>query len=217
MQLMNVISWSSFKTLKSSKNLGIQYSETESYYNIFLAEDKSFLWNISLLKGSEDSDDFEANYKSDANKPLEYRSTDGLPKVASAKFVESLNFFPTGNTEQASLSSEETKYIKFHFNVSYTLSGVHVSWKDANFGDYIIFEVGVYTGASEDDFVALNTFSDGFKVMGTNSIVFDVPTVKTVPSTIDIGYGSMDVYIRVKCVNIGGSASKVIVNLIGWK
>jgi len=218
MQLMDIYTWDDFKSLINSKKLLIQYTDNGSRYEIFASESSAFLWHITLSKTTnvDEITDFETNFKSSANKPLEYRSSDGLVKVASAKFVESLGFYLTGESTQADLAANSTGYIKYHFDDPYTLSGVTACWKDANFGDYLDFEVGVYTSSEESSFVSLSKFASKFQIMGTGHILIDVPTVKTVPSTINIGYGDMDVYTRVKAVNVGSSASKVIVNLVGW-
>jgi len=209
------LNYSDLKSLIEAKNLRLQYSETSSRYSLFAIEG-SISWESTLIKSTDDATDFENNLKDTANKPLEYRSNDGLIKVASAKFVESLGFYLTGEATQADLTADSSGYIKYHFDDPYTLSGVVAFWKDANFGDYLDFEVGVYTSADESSFISLSSFASQFKIMGTDSVIIDVPTVKTVPSTIDIGYGTMDVYIRIKATNVGSVDSKVIVNLVGW-
>ena len=214
---MECSSWSSYKLMTENKRLLVQFADMGSYYDLYAPEGSIFVWHYSLVKDDTDSlNDFENNYKNDWNKPLEYRSSDGLLKVASAKFVESLGLHLTGATDQVEMSAESTEYIKYHFDDPYTLSGVTAFWKDANFGDYMDFEVGVYTSAEESSFISLNKFASKFKIMGTDHITIDVPTVTTIPPTVNIGYGDMDVYVRIKSVNVGSSASKVIVNLVGW-
>ena len=70
MQIMSVNSWSDYKTLVTNKTLLMQYSDDGNTYNIFAPEAQTFLWNISLLKGTSDATDFENNYKSAANAPM---------------------------------------------------------------------------------------------------------------------------------------------------
>lgn len=70
MQLMNVNSWSDFKTLVTNKVLLMQYSDNGISYEIFAPEATVFLWTTSLVKGSSDATDFENNYKSAANAPM---------------------------------------------------------------------------------------------------------------------------------------------------
>jgi hypothetical protein len=76
---MNVASWSNYKTLVSNKLLLIQYSETNTHYEIFAPEGNAFLWAFTLLKGTSDATDFENNYKASANQKL---GSDGMPMVA---------------------------------------------------------------------------------------------------------------------------------------
>jgi len=218
MQIMNIESWNSFKALVNTKDLLIQYSEDDNYYYIYAPEASTFLWQITLIKDSgTDVTDFETNFKSSANKPLEYRSEDGLVKVASAKFTEKLGFYLTGATEQLELTGAGSGYIKFHFDDPYTLSGVHAQWSNANFGDKMDFIVGVYTDLEDEGtFIPLSQFADDFKVMDSGSILIDVPTVKTVPPTINLGNGDMDVYIRIKVESVGSNTSRYIINLVGW-
>lgn len=66
---MPVNTWAEFKALMTTKLLQIQYYETNLNYEIFASEAGVFVWNISLLKdGGADVLDFEANFKSNANK-----------------------------------------------------------------------------------------------------------------------------------------------------
>lgn len=97
MIIMPINSWSSFKTLvaPANKNLSVQYSETSAAYEIFAMEASAFMWTISILKDSgADVTDFEANYKSTANKAIEPRDPDGArilrPKAAKSGWTFSL-------------------------------------------------------------------------------------------------------------------------------
>lgn len=218
MQPMNIQSWSAFKDLVSAKELLIQYSEDANYYYICSPEAGALIWQTTLVKDNgTDVTDFETNFKSSSNKPLEYRSEDGLVKVASAKFTEKLGFYLTGATDQLELTGTGSGYIKFHFDDPYTLSGVHAIWSNANFGDKMDFIVGVYTDPEDEGtFIPLSQFADDFKVMDSGSILIDVPTVKTVPPTVNLGNGDMDIYIRIKVESVGSNTSRYIINLVGW-
>lgn len=66
MIFMTTQTWSEFKTVVASKSLRPQYSEDSTTYDIY-AVDSAFCWRFSLIKGSADSDDFEANHKSTYN------------------------------------------------------------------------------------------------------------------------------------------------------
>jgi len=219
MKSIKIDNWSFFKdTVITKKKLGLQYTENNLNYFIFAGEAGIFFWEITLEKTSEDALDFETNYKTDANSPLEFRSEEGLIKFASAKFVDTLSFFPTGAADQLELSTATLGFIKYHFETLYTLAGVHAFWENASFGDFISLSVGVYTTPNdENSFIEIAQFADQYKILGTHSIQFDVPTVKTVPPTVNLGFGDLDVYIRVVVGHTTNTTAKYIVNLIGWK
>lgn len=64
-----VDSWSNFKTLASTKQLEMNYTEFSNRYEISVNEG-ILLWHITLIKDSgTDVGDFETNYKSIANRP----------------------------------------------------------------------------------------------------------------------------------------------------
>lgn len=87
-------SWSAFKTTAVSKVLSIQYDETSSEYQIF-ALDGSIVYVTTIFKNSvptvsdidqstndANKQDFEANFKSSANQPLEPRTNEGIKKLS---------------------------------------------------------------------------------------------------------------------------------------
>lgn len=224
-----ILTWSEFKSLATSKNFRIQYTESSSIYTIF-AVDGILQYETEIFKNATNQvanatlentnqTDFETNYKPTANLPLEYKSSDGLTKFAPSKFADVLSLYVDGTSGLADMASGETKYCKTHYSFPYTLAGVNVNWTSANWGDYVDFEAGFYTDeADEATFYSLNKFGDHYRIYGDGKITFDVPTVKVVPSTVQVAPGVFkNVYIRCKCVNVGSSASKVIVNLVGWK
>lgn len=64
-----ITSWSSFKTLAGTKQLGFHYIEYPTRYDIIINEGV-LSWNISLTKdGGDDVTDFENTYKALSNKP----------------------------------------------------------------------------------------------------------------------------------------------------
>jgi hypothetical protein len=80
MQIMNATSWTSFKSLVTSKQLLIQYSEIDNYYDIYAPEAGAFLWHVIVYKdGGTDVTDFETHYKATANAPLEIKAATGRP------------------------------------------------------------------------------------------------------------------------------------------
>jgi len=219
MKNIKIDDWTFFKTtVITRKKLGLQYTENNLNYFVFAGEAGIFFWEITLVKNTEEALDFETNYKDTANSPLEFRSAEGLIKFASAKFVDTLSFFPTGATDQLELTEATLGFIKYHLDTPYTLAGVHAFWENAAFGDFISLSVGVYsTENDENSFIEIGQFADQYKILGTHSIQFDVPTVKTIPSTINLGFGVVDVFIRVVVGHVTNTTAKYIVNLIGWK
>lgn len=221
---MKCLTWTDFKnTCITKKKLCIQFEDLDTQYRI-IGPDNSLIWEITLNKlmddGSANPDvtDFETNYKDGANMPLEYRSTDGLLKVASAMFSDAKSFWVDGTATQANISASSTVYIKKHFTDEFTISGVDARWFGANWGDYLDFEVGFYTNpADETTFQTIQQFADNYKIFQDGNRLFDVPTVKIIPPTATIGGNTFDIYVRVTCVNVGANASKVIINLVGWK
>lgn len=62
-------SWSDFKTLAGTKQLGFQYLEFATRYEIYIAEG-SLVWKIALMKDAgSDVTDFETTYKALSNRP----------------------------------------------------------------------------------------------------------------------------------------------------
>jgi hypothetical protein len=61
--------WQEFKSIVDSKQLLIQYEESESYYYLF-AVDNPIVYTYRLEKGTNDAIDFEQNYKPYANKRI---------------------------------------------------------------------------------------------------------------------------------------------------
>lgn len=85
---MRDVSWAIFKAFVDSKNLRMQYVEDTLNYYLYCF-DASFGLECSLAKDeSGDTVDFETNYKSSANLPLESVDADGAklvnPKLASS-------------------------------------------------------------------------------------------------------------------------------------
>lgn len=63
------VSWTTLKALAVTKQLGIQYVETASWYDIYINEGV-LVWSVSLPKdGGADVTDFENTYKALSNRP----------------------------------------------------------------------------------------------------------------------------------------------------
>ncbi len=69
MVILPINVWSDFKTLAVVKQLGLNYIESSTNYDIYINEGV-LIWNISLIRdGGEDVTDFETTYKPLSNKP----------------------------------------------------------------------------------------------------------------------------------------------------
>jgi len=213
---MEIGDWTNFKNLVASKVLLPQYQDLGDRYDLYAPESGSFMWHTVILKdGGSNETDFETNYKSTYNQSLEYRSTDGLPKVANAMFTDAASYWVDGASGQMTILAGQTGYVKTHLDRNFKLSGVDVHWSGSNAGDYINFEVGVYNGDSsnEANFIQLAQFANQYKIMGEGTKMFEVSTVKVVPST----YNGLNVYVRTTYVNAGASIATLLVNLLVYK
>jgi len=61
--------WQDFKNTVDSKQLLIQYEESELYYYLFAVDDP-VIYTYRLEKGTNDAVDFEQNYKPYANRRI---------------------------------------------------------------------------------------------------------------------------------------------------
>lgn len=207
--------YSSFKTLVSSKVLLPQFLDCGDRYHLFAIED-NISWQYDLNKdGGSDQTDFETNYQPTCNKPLEYRSVDGLPKYASALFTDSSSYWVDGSNGILITNAGQTAYVKTNFSVPFKINGVDVHWANANVGDAIDFQVGIYTGDITDEttFVQMAQFGNQYRIMGTDTKMFDTSMVSLVPPT----YNGASVYIRTKYINVGPNNTTLLINLLGYK
>jgi hypothetical protein len=175
-----------------------------------------------FIAASADQIDFETNYKQTFNQPLEYRSVDGLPKFASAMFVDNLGYWVDGSNGIATILPGQTGYLITTFKTDFQLNGIDVHWAGANLGDYINFDIGVYTNndtSTQDNYVMLAQFGNQYRILGDGTKTFSVDTVKTVPPTFTIPptYDQLTVYIRTTYVNAGQNSVSLCVNILGYK
>jgi hypothetical protein len=114
------------------------------------------------------------------------------------------------------IPSGQTGYLKTSFSVPFKLNSVDIHWESANFGNYINFEIGVYSNndiSSESNFITLSQFVNQYHVLGDSTKTFIINTVKNIPPT----YNGLNVYVRTTYVNSGGTAVNLCVNLLGYK
>lgn len=91
-------SWSDLKTVVSNKNLALQYEDDGSFYRVF-AFDKSICYRCDIYQedpAGTDQDDFETNYKDDANGPDEIKDPDRKAFVVSvSRPLNTYTYFTT--------------------------------------------------------------------------------------------------------------------------
>jgi hypothetical protein len=210
------IDYTTFWSLVSSKSLLPQYIDGGDCYSIFAVEDNISWETIAQKDGTANQTDFETNHLASCNQPLEYRSIDGLPKVASAMFTDNLSYWVDGSNGILSIPAGQTGYVKTNFSFPFKLQGIDFHWDGSNFGDYLNFEAGVYNNndtSSEANFIQLSQYANKYRVIGSDTKSFIVDTVKTVPPT----YNGLNIYLRTTYVNVGSASVNLCVNLIGYK
>jgi hypothetical protein len=208
--------WFNFKDLVSSKGLLPQYQDLGDRYDLY-APESPFVWHTIVIKdGGTNQTDFETNYKTSYNQPLEYRSVDGLPMIASAMFTDALSFWVDGSNGYLQIPAGQTAYSTTNFSVPYKLNGVDIQWANANAGDYVNFDVGVYNGGdptNQSTFIQIAQFANQYRLYGSAEKSFILDTVSTIPPT----YNGLNVYIRTTYVNTGLSNVMLFINLLGYK
>jgi len=140
MELIEITSWSDFKALVANKKLLMQYEDSAEWYRIFAPEASAILWKCAIAKGSEDADDFEDNFKSAANAPLEIKGTAGKPSRVSPSAQ------PIGTTEiwkgyHADNNSDNVFYFDIEFDTDVWLRGGRVHCDEAVCGESIVADI----------------------------------------------------------------------------
>jgi len=85
--------WTSFKSFVDSRDLSIQYIETDNYYDLY-AFDSILKAYCGIVKPSSEVTDFEANYKANGNKKLEARDSEGHSESKRVMALDSMHYEP---------------------------------------------------------------------------------------------------------------------------
>jgi hypothetical protein len=216
MQAYNAPSWSIFKSFISDRNLSIQWMDLGDNYWLKGFDGPFELEYMMPKDGGSDQIDFETNFKNAGNQPLEFRSVDGLPMVASAMFTDSLTFWVDGSNGYLQIPAGQTAYSVTNFSVPYKLNGVDIQWANANAGDYVNFDVGVYSGddpTNQSTFIQMAQFANQYRLYSNAEKSFILNTVSAIPPT----YNGLTVYIRTTYVNTGSNNAMLFINLLGYK
>lgn len=141
MQEMTVSTWAEFESLVESKKLVMQYSEGSNEYEIYAPEAGVFLWHVTLIKGTEDGDDFEDNHKATANAPLEIKAGVGRTerKCVSPQPNSTTEFWK--GYEVVCGASDSSKDIDITFASKVYVRGGRVVSKDVVNGDKFKVEI----------------------------------------------------------------------------
>ena len=62
MSILDVRTWSEFKSIAELRQDNLKYSESLKYYDLYVTCD-CLAWHIRILKNTSDAIDFETNYK----------------------------------------------------------------------------------------------------------------------------------------------------------
>lgn len=169
MQIMELQSWSAFKSLVTAKALLIQYSETPMYYDIFAPEAGVFLWHTTIQKdGGSDQTDFETNYKANANAPLEIKAGVGRPDRISMS-PQPLGTYNKWKGYQLSLPAGATfAFVDVQFPTTVYFRGGHLYTNDADIDDKLSADVLLAT----NDSVLMPKMIDGVPISSGMMIPF---------------------------------------------
>lgn len=181
MQLMNINTWAGFKALVNSKQLLIQYTESEAVYELFAPEAGSFMWATSLLKGTSDATDFENNFKPTANASLENKAGIGRPERVAASPQ------PNNTTEKwkgfhVEIGAEESaKTIDISFDTTVYLKGGTVYSNDCSSLDHVKADV---VAKANPAYVIKANVLDGIFMLPGDKINFMSSECMLMPSTV---------------------------------
>jgi hypothetical protein len=131
-------------------------------------------------------------------------------------FTDSLAFWVDGSNGYLSITAGQTAYSITNFSTPYKLNGVDIQWANANAGDYVNFDVGVYSGGdptNQSTFIQIAQFANQYRLYGSAEKSFILDTVSTIPPA----YNGLNVYIRTTYVNNGTNNAMLFVNLLGYK
>jgi hypothetical protein len=145
---MILCDWTNFKTIVNNKNLLVQMVEFDTTYEL-LAFDGAFQLRCTLYKNEasqEDAvEDFEDNYKDNANQVLAPVTSEGLPYNAINRIPGGYTQYPTGRADNIAngtygdgdiLKLDESNTTK-HFQLlhHWYAVGAKAIWKGGNFAD----------------------------------------------------------------------------------
>lgn len=98
------VEWSQFKTEVTNRIMNPQWIDDGNTYSVY-AVDGFLLFNISLIKGTSDCDEFEADYKDIWNRPQVMRSNEtGLERLYGSPRPEGTSTYFCGQGDDVGVS-----------------------------------------------------------------------------------------------------------------
>lgn len=155
---ITIPSYSDFIDLVAAKQLLIQFEETSNHYFLYAPEAHTFIWSCTIEKSSNDATNFETNHKSNANKPLELKDSEGKifvraesrqtdkttyftcigdnTGIGDGKVIE-WDFSNSNDDVESPPSGYKQKKIVFKFSDPIQLKDGSVYWLNAIKGSYL--------------------------------------------------------------------------------
>lgn len=198
MEELILTSWTDFKALAKTKQVGLQYLEWPTRYDIAINEGV-FVWTITLSKDDgDDVIDFENNYKSNSNKSVSSIKPFADATGFRARFQGFNGTATAGQTTDVDFLIEEERYINggtlFLYGHSVEDS---FSYQVVDIDNVIGYGAGVVL----DEFIKDWSVDSEMANQGTYEVQY--------PARIYAG-----LYVRIKYVSTGLSDIKIKLNLL---
>ncbi len=181
--------YATFKSLINSKGLFWQYQETSDLYNVFATEGPiTYTTTVYKVGDATNLSDFETNYKAGSNKKVGV-ARDPLP-AATVSFK--------GKGVYQVCTKNSTTNIDFQMPADRYLNGANWYCKDAELGDYFVFQVvDVDNLLGYGAGLVLSTWVEKWYVGPNEWIFFQSPTA----GLVNAGFYLRGIYTSVGTVN----------------
>lgn len=144
------LSWEAFKSEVILRYLKPQFykiviSGSDAYS--FFAKDDFVLFRCRILIGSDESNDFENNYKDDWNKQLSFHDSSGIQQVIPSARPSGTTTFFTGIDDYGvsldfNMTDQDSSIVKnLTFDEDIWIKDGGIQYKDAPYGAYFSVEV----------------------------------------------------------------------------
>lgn len=142
-------SYVAFKSLVSVKGMLPQYADGGDTYFLFAVE-ANVSWQYTLIKDSgSDQTDFETNYQSLCNKPLEIKAAAGRPIRVSASPQPDSTVQHWQGYQLILPAGQLSAYLDITFSSTVYLHGGYIVSADVDYDDYIQADVLLVANSAE--------------------------------------------------------------------